>query len=332
MASNASTISRRLRAANWVISPSARKHRHPGVFVTGAGSHANVLVDTGVDVRNEWVADGIVAELKTWSQVSDLSVTDLGSAKAIHLTYTPDQKTERASTPTVVVARTLRQLGLKQGRDFRVQGQYQGKGADRERIGTHVAILSAHGDQVVADNADRIERATAAQGFGFNVSILFTAGGRMWTWIANYGHRTRDAAPTSAHRPTTGPARPAADTRHAVKNIEQRPGRTAAPVITATLGEPRPAFEQTSQADLDAARKAWPEGLRVKGWDSSGKPRTGRVTTMLTEYKGAHVGQVTQPEHPNHGRVYVDVTWDELPGDMGTGRRNRPFADELTRI
>lgn len=319
MASNASTISRRLRAASWDISPSARKHRHPGVFVTGAGSHASVLVDTGVGVRNKWVADGIVIDLKTWSQVSDLSVTDLvtdlGGAKAIHFTYTPEQKTERAPTPTVTVARTLRQLGLKQGRDFRVLGQYQGKGANRERIGTHVAILSAHGDQVVADNADHIERATSAQGFGFNVSILFAAGGRMWTWIANYGHRTRDAAPTSARRPTTGAAHPTADTRRAVKDIEQRP-----------------AFEQAPQADLDAARKAWPEGLRVKGWDCSGKPRTGRVTTMLAEYKGAHVGQVTEPEHPNYGRVYVDVTWDELPGDMGTGRRNRPFADELTRI
>lgn len=106
--------------------------------------------------------------------------------------------TATAKTPTVAIARVLRSFGLKQGQDFRVRGQYQGTGADRMRTGTYVAVLSGHGDQVVADNADAIEELVQQDGgFSFSVSIHFTANGRMWTWIANYGQRTRDAAPAA---------------------------------------------------------------------------------------------------------------------------------------
>lgn len=317
-----------------------------------------------------------------------------------------------ANTPTVAIARVLRGLGLKQGSDFRVKGQYQGTGANRERIGTYVAVYSAHGDQVVADNADRIEELVQQDGgFAFRVSIHFTAGGRMWTWIANYGQRTRDQAP-AVQRPTTGSDAPAEDARRTVKQIEQRPGRKAAPVIRATLGAPRPAFEQPSTDDpyagkaqkrfgalywacemadqvwffqdgqhgarytlrvyrgrvqsrgwylsgpglpaegrhmgvtltaaaeaseaiilehrwiterMEGAARDWPKGKRVSGTDTSGKARTGTVN-------GVSWGVVTVPGHENYGRTWVDVDWDALPGDMGAGRRNRPFTDELTAI
>jgi hypothetical protein len=101
------------------------------------------------------------------------------------------------TTPTVAIGRILRGLGLKQGHDFRVRGQYQGRGADRERIGTYVVVLSKQADQTVADRADEIEQLSADAGHTFRVSIHFTTGGRMWTWVANYGQRTRDAAPVA---------------------------------------------------------------------------------------------------------------------------------------
>lgn len=54
--------------------------------------------------------------------------------------------------PSTIIARILRQLGLKQGHDFRVRGEYRGRGADRERIGTYVAALTKEADQAVADH------------------------------------------------------------------------------------------------------------------------------------------------------------------------------------
>lgn len=106
-------------------------------------------------------------------------------------------KQQPAKTPTVAIARVLRGLGLKQGTDFRVKGQYRGTGANRERIGTYVAVSTAHADQLIADHADQIEELSAASGCPFRVSIHYTAGVHRWTWIANYGQRTRDAAPVA---------------------------------------------------------------------------------------------------------------------------------------
>ena len=73
-------------------------------------------------------------------------------------------KRATAKTPTVAIARVLRDLGLKQGSDFRVRGQY----TNGERVGTFVAALSAKADQVIADNADQIEyRVQQDGGFAF---------------------------------------------------------------------------------------------------------------------------------------------------------------------
>lgn len=154
-----------------------------------------------------------------------------------------------AKTPTVAIARILRDLGLKQGNDFRVRGQYQGTGQNRERIGTYVAALTGAADQVIADHADEIERLASEAGHSFRVSIHFTANGRMWTWVANYGQRTRDTVPAATLGRDDETQAPAEQSRRTVKTIEQRPGRTGAPVIKATLGQPRPAFEQPSTDD-----------------------------------------------------------------------------------
>lgn len=106
--------------------------------------------------------------------------------------------TTTAKTPTVAIARVLRSFGLKQGTDFRVKGEYKGRGLDRERVGTYVVIYTSHGDHIVAQHADAIEDLVKQDGgFAFRVSVHYTSNGRRWTWIANYGQRTRDEAPAA---------------------------------------------------------------------------------------------------------------------------------------
>lgn len=310
-----------------------------------------------------------------------------------------------AKTPTVAVARVLRGLGLVQGTDFKVAGEYRGSGLNRERVGTYVVIYNAAADKVVADNADAIEAATLADGgFAFRVSIHYTSGGRLWTHVANFGQRTREERPADAVEGYTVPA----DTRRHAKQIEARPGRTGAPKIldrelptasadshpydgataqrwfgsllwacqTAglvwffqntrnsprytlsayrgramargwyltgqgvaregvwlgkTLTEAALAAEDTISkhawiaARMESAGRQWPKGTRVQGLDSRGVARTGTVN-------GVDVGMVVEPGHDNYGRTFVGVNWDEIPGDMGTNRRGRPFTDTLDRI
>lgn len=222
-------------------------------------------------------------------------------------------KQATAKTPTVAIARVLRSLGLEQGKDFRVRGQYQGTGANRERIGTYVGIYSAAAEQTVADNADRIEELVKQDGgFAFRVSIHRTASGRVWTWIANFGKRTREGhfMDTDADRKrmglgagTTGSDAPSEDARKAVKDIEQ------------WIAE-----------RMERAGRDWPKGTRVSGLDSQGIARTGTVN-------GVDVGMVVEPGHDNYGRTFVGVNWDapERP-ELGHIVRNRPFTDSLTRV
>ena len=73
---------------------------------------------------------------------------------------------------------------------------------------------------------------------------------------------------------------------------------------------------------MEEAARAWPKGTRVQGVDSYG------VTCMGT-VNGVSWGVVTVPGHENYGRTWVDVDWDEMPHNRGTGRRNRPFTDDL---
>lgn len=69
------TVSRRLRAADWNVSPSARKHMHHGMFVTGMGDYVSVMMDFGIDAKNERVAAGVLQTVSTWAQVSGAEIT-----------------------------------------------------------------------------------------------------------------------------------------------------------------------------------------------------------------------------------------------------------------
>jgi hypothetical protein len=85
-----STVSRRLRAAGWNISPSARKYKADGMFVTGHGDSVTVLVDFGLADRNMKATEGVSAELANWAQTGPVSVDVLDDgAVFIRCSYTP---------------------------------------------------------------------------------------------------------------------------------------------------------------------------------------------------------------------------------------------------
>lgn len=69
-----STVSRRLRAAGWNVSPSARKYKADGMFVTGHGDSVTVLLDFGLSTKNARVAEDVAALVRTWPQAGDVSV------------------------------------------------------------------------------------------------------------------------------------------------------------------------------------------------------------------------------------------------------------------
>ncbi|MET7814248.1 hypothetical protein ABZT26_25795 [Streptomyces sp. NPDC005395] len=106
-----------------------------------------------------------------------------------------------AKTPTIAISRALRAIGLKQGKDFKVEGRYEGKGELRERIATDVLVLGREADEKVAEHADVIEAAASADGgWSFRVSVYYVEGReRPTTSISNIGSRVRQAPP--AKRP-----------------------------------------------------------------------------------------------------------------------------------
>lgn len=305
-----------------------------------------------------------------------------------------------AKTPGVAIARALRGLGLKQGADFRVRGEYR----NGERVGTSVTVNGPAANQLVADHADRIEQLVAAAGFHFNVSIHFTPSGMVWVHVANYGQRTRQThflSPSgrtenvdeaaqladSDNFPTTGKSadsasRPEAERRsgktvpfnpyaglvtqgwgprvwgrteagnhwfhqtseHGARfNLRHRvdgpqgsgwylagPGIASSLFMAATLNEAVPAAGETLDGlqwltlRMDSAPFYFPKGQRVQGVDSYG------VTCMGT-VNGVAWGAVTDPSHENFGRTWVDVDWDEMLHNRGTGRRSRPFTSDLIK-
>ena len=82
-------------------------------------------------------------------------------------------------TPTQAIGRVLRELGLVQGVDFRVQGHREARNglvSKRQRVGTLVCATHA-ADLVIADNAVRIMDETKALGFPFKVKITTTRSG-----------------------------------------------------------------------------------------------------------------------------------------------------------
>ena len=185
-----------------------------------------------------------------------------------------------AKTPGVAIARVLRGLGLKQGLDFGVRAERK----NGERIGTRVAVFGRTANQTVADNANVIEQQAGDAGFHFNVSVYFTPSGSVWVNVANFGTKTRQthflsATPAApAEVPEDQPLRDravaladesmtAAPKQRAAEALRSLAGqvtdavddavkhgirtRTATPRISATLGAPRPAFEQPEAAPFN---------------------------------------------------------------------------------
>jgi hypothetical protein len=227
-----------------------------------------------------------------------------------------------AKTPGVAIARALRGLGLKQGTDFRVKGVY----SNGERTGTRVAVYGTDANAVVANHADAIEEAVKADGgWTMQVSIFFAPGGAMWVGVDNYNTRVRQTH-MSSHLGRTEQVAPAAVSAPVVGDS----GRTMTqkPVLRATVGEPRPAFQDdplrpvTPEEARAAVVKRFPRGTAVRWMVGAGRVRHGRVN-------GLDVGTVTDPGHVNDGRVYlgVDVV-AQRTGDPTV--RTRLFADTLT--
>lgn len=83
------TVSRRLRAAGWNVSPSARKYKADGMFVTGFEDSATVLLDFGVASKNMRLADEVAAEIQTWPQAFDVRIEAAGDgAVFVRFDYT----------------------------------------------------------------------------------------------------------------------------------------------------------------------------------------------------------------------------------------------------
>jgi hypothetical protein len=77
-----STVSRRLRAAGFNISPSARKHLYSGMFVSAAEDYASVLFDLGDEMRNREASAEVYQLVGTWERVSRLDVSVLEDGRA----------------------------------------------------------------------------------------------------------------------------------------------------------------------------------------------------------------------------------------------------------
>ncbi|MFE3378752.1 hypothetical protein [Streptomyces anulatus] len=128
-------------------------------------------------------------------------------------------------TPAVAVARELRRLGLQQGagRDFRVAGHY----ANGERTHTYVLLLTRHANEVVAANADLIERRTDEGPFPFRVSVRYFGTDRPAASVANAGSRVREA-PAAAEEPAPAaeelPAATAGCRTGDIVAVDGRPG------------------------------------------------------------------------------------------------------------
>ncbi|MFD4535658.1 hypothetical protein ACFWNL_18460 [Kitasatospora sp. NPDC058397] len=108
----------------------------------------------------------------------------------------------RCDSPSTALARTLKRLGLRQGRggDFRTTGSYNHAG---ERLHTWVITLTSRAEETIAEHADRIEAELDLSGFPFAVSIRYIDG-KLMTRVTNGSfERVRETAPAAA---PAGPA------------------------------------------------------------------------------------------------------------------------------
>lgn len=83
------TVSRRLRAAGWNISPSGRKYKSEGIFVSAGCNLVTVLFDLGIDAKNARLARKMADELEGLGWAVDVQVTlpEGTGAAFIHFEY-----------------------------------------------------------------------------------------------------------------------------------------------------------------------------------------------------------------------------------------------------
>lgn len=165
-------------------------------------------------------------------------------------------------TPTTVLARVLRDLGLKQGpgKDFRVTGHYS-KG---ERTHTLALLLSPTADRTVAEAADHIERATAQAGYPFYVRVSRPDNASMYCTVANTS-TLKDPQPEAAPALLEPTHDAVTDSAHLLRSLRGTHDDSAHQDILRALAEgdaPRAATETRRVTDLWASRFS---GERVWG-------------------------------------------------------------------
>lgn len=81
------TVSRKLRQAGFNVSPSARKHRYNGMFVSAMGDLVSVYLDFGIESKNQRVGRQLLAEVLEWAGASDISAEAEGVTVTLYFTY-----------------------------------------------------------------------------------------------------------------------------------------------------------------------------------------------------------------------------------------------------
>lgn len=203
-----------------------------------------------------------------------------------------------AKTPTVAIARVLRGLGLKQGADFSVRGNY----VAGERTGTFVTLFGATARRTVADHADAVEAAVLLDGgFWFRVSLTYGSNDNPWPMIANYGERVREADPTAVKATTF--AIPEGD-------AVPYPVKTVRRVVNGHLIE-MPAGAEAAAYTVDVNRVEKQVPLTVEQ-ATTAVERTKPLLSMLQQRAEARRLGLSAEAHPYDGkaqRQFGNLTW-----------------------
>ncbi|MFJ7592512.1 hypothetical protein ACIQZO_35105 [Streptomyces sp. NPDC097617] len=208
-------------------------------------------------------------------------------------------------TPTVAIARILRGLGLVQGDNFRVTGDYR----NGEHIGTFVLPLTRHSDETIAAYADEIERLSSEGPLPFRVSVRYPSGDRPMTGVANYGARIREEPPA-----------PAAPT-------------TPEPIPEPEAAEPEPAPElppagSVASKFLEGAReRAWARARANKlGWSTAQADLMAAAAAVQLQYRQDGVlryfprpGYAGQPVAEGRLTPLVNAGFLAISEPFGTG-------------
>jgi DNA-binding PadR family transcriptional regulator len=189
-------------------------------------------------------------------------------------------------TPTVAIARVLRDLGLTQGpgNDFRMEGAYR----NGERIGTYVLVLGRHAEEVIAEHADAIEAQAGAAGYAFRVSVHYPNGDRPMTNVANYGPRVRDTPPAAA-APAAAPS--------------------AAPAPAAAKPEPAPApppVGSTATRSVEGARERARQKQQAHGLGWSARQADLMAAAAAVQLRFDHHGVLRHYPRPGWAGQAVD--------------------------